>query len=88
MCTERKLRQPPAVIQAFRGLPAAAFWELIEKIKEQALAAAQFLEKIGFQALPALKGNDWIIPKYAGVLEHCVTNAYARTSNNCDLLLK
>jgi hypothetical protein len=32
MCTERRLRQPPAVIKAFRGLPAAAFWELIEKI--------------------------------------------------------
>ena len=46
MFTERKLRQPPAVIQAFRGLPAAAFWELIEKIKEQLPAyEAQRLER-------------------------------------------
>ena len=35
MFTERKLRQHPAVIKAFMGLPAAVFWELIEKIKER-----------------------------------------------------
>jgi len=34
MFTESSLRQHPAVIKAFTGLPAAAFWELIEKIKE------------------------------------------------------
>lgn len=33
MFTERSLRQHPAVIKAFMGLPAAAFWELIEKMK-------------------------------------------------------
>ncbi len=35
MFTEKSLRQHPAVIKAFMGLPAAAFWELIERIKEQ-----------------------------------------------------
>ncbi len=46
MFTERKLRQHPAVIRAFMGLPAAAFWELIEKIKEQLPAyEAQRLER-------------------------------------------
>jgi hypothetical protein len=35
MFTERKWRQPPAVIKAFRGLPAAGFGELSEKIKER-----------------------------------------------------
>lgn len=34
MFTESSLRQHPAVIKAFMGLPAVAFWELIEKIKE------------------------------------------------------
>src|SRR5712692_7795057 len=34
MFTESSLRQHPAVIKAFTGLPAAAFWDLIEKIKE------------------------------------------------------
>jgi DDE superfamily endonuclease len=33
--TERSLRQHPAVIKAFPGLPAEAFWDLIEKIAEQ-----------------------------------------------------
>src|SRR5712691_5689978 len=33
MFTERSLRQHPAVIKAFMGLPAAAFWDLLEKIK-------------------------------------------------------
>src|SRR2546427_12254531 len=33
--TERSLRQHPAVIKAFTGLPAEAFWDLIEKTKEQ-----------------------------------------------------
>src|SRR3989475_1161926 len=32
--TESSLRQHPAVIKAFTGLPAEAFWDLIEKIKE------------------------------------------------------
>jgi hypothetical protein len=45
MFTERKLRQHPAVIKAFRGLPAAAFWALIEQITEQRPAyEAQRLE--------------------------------------------
>jgi len=35
MFTESSLRQHPAVIKAFTGLPAATFWELIEKITEQ-----------------------------------------------------
>ncbi len=35
MFTEKSLRQHPAVIKAFMGLPAAAFWELIERIKAQ-----------------------------------------------------
>jgi hypothetical protein len=35
MFTEKSLRQHPAVIKAFMGLPAEAFWDLIEKIKEQ-----------------------------------------------------
>ena len=35
MVTEQSLRQHPAVIKAFMGLPAAAFWELVEKITEQ-----------------------------------------------------
>ena len=35
MFTESSLRQHPAVIKAFTGLPAEAFWELIENIKEQ-----------------------------------------------------
>jgi len=34
MFTESSLRQHPAVIKAFTGLPAAAFGDLIEKIKE------------------------------------------------------
>ena len=34
MVTENSLRQHPAVIRAFRGLPAATCWELIEKITE------------------------------------------------------
>ncbi len=34
MFTDSSLHQHPAVIKAFMGLPAAAFWELIEKIKE------------------------------------------------------
>jgi hypothetical protein len=34
MFTESSLRQHPAVIKAFTGLPAEAFWDLIEKIKE------------------------------------------------------
>ena len=33
--TESSLRQHPAVIKAFTGLPAEAFWDLIEKIAEQ-----------------------------------------------------
>ena len=46
MFTERSLRQHPAVIKAFMGLPAAAFWELSEKIKEQLPAyEAQRLER-------------------------------------------
>ena len=45
MFTERKLRQHPAVIKAFMGLPAAAFWALIEQITEQLPAyEAQRLE--------------------------------------------
>ena len=35
MFTESSLRQHPAVIKAFMGVPAAAFWELIETIKAQ-----------------------------------------------------
>jgi hypothetical protein len=35
MFTERSLRRHPAVIKAFTGLPAGAFWDLIEKIKAQ-----------------------------------------------------
>jgi hypothetical protein len=35
MFTERGLRQHPAVIKACTGLPAEAFWALIEKITEQ-----------------------------------------------------
>jgi hypothetical protein len=34
MFTDSSLRQHPAVIKAFTGLPAEAFWELIEKITE------------------------------------------------------
>jgi hypothetical protein len=34
MFTESSLRQHPAVIKAFTGLPAAAFWDLLEKIQE------------------------------------------------------
>ncbi len=34
MFTENSLRQYPAVIRAFMGLPAATFWELIEKTTE------------------------------------------------------
>jgi len=50
MFTERKLRQHPAVIKAFMGLPAAAFWELIEKITEQLPAyEAQRLERANRQ---------------------------------------
>ena len=45
MFTERKLRQHPTVSKAFMGLPAAAFWELLKKIKEQLPAyEAQRLE--------------------------------------------
>ena len=32
MFTESSLRQHPALIKTFMGLPAAAFWDLIEKI--------------------------------------------------------
>src|SRR2546427_5515753 len=39
MFTESSLRQHPAVIKAFTGLPAAAFWDLLEKIKEHLPAA-------------------------------------------------
>jgi hypothetical protein len=35
MFTESSLRQHPAVIKAFMGVPAAAFWALLEKIAEQ-----------------------------------------------------
>lgn len=35
MFTESSLRQHPAVIKAFTGLPAEAFWDLIEKVKGQ-----------------------------------------------------
>ena len=35
MFTERRLRQHPPVIKALMGLPAAAFWALIENITEQ-----------------------------------------------------
>jgi hypothetical protein len=46
MFTENSLRQHPAVIKAFMGLPAATFWELIEKITEQLPAyEAQRLER-------------------------------------------
>jgi hypothetical protein len=34
MFTESSLRQHPTVIKAFTGLPAEAFWNLLEKIKE------------------------------------------------------
>jgi hypothetical protein len=34
MFTESSLRQHPAVIKAFTGLPAEAVWNLLEKIKE------------------------------------------------------
>ena len=34
MFTENSLRQHPAVIRAFMGVPAATFWDLIEKITE------------------------------------------------------
>ncbi|MBI3301556.1 MAG: hypothetical protein HYZ72_05710 [Deltaproteobacteria bacterium] len=33
------MRQPPAVLKAFTGLPAEAVWDLIEKSKEQLPAA-------------------------------------------------
>ena len=50
MFTERKLRQHPAVIKAVMGLPAAAFWELIEKIKAHLPAyEAQRLERANRQ---------------------------------------
>src|SRR5713101_4241045 len=46
MFTERSLRQHPAVIKAFMGLPAAAFWDLLEKIKAHLPAyEAQRLER-------------------------------------------
>ena len=32
MFTESSLREHPAVIKAFTGLPAEAFWDLIEAI--------------------------------------------------------
>jgi hypothetical protein len=35
MFTESSLRQHPAVIKAFMGVPAAVFWDLLEKIAEQ-----------------------------------------------------
>ena len=35
MFTESSLRQQPAVIKAFMGVPAAVFWDLLEKITEQ-----------------------------------------------------
>ena len=34
MFTASSLRQHPAVIKAFTGIPAVAFWDLIEKITE------------------------------------------------------
>ena len=40
MFTESRLRQHPAVSKAFTGLPAAAFWALIEKITEHLPASA------------------------------------------------
>jgi len=50
MFTERSLRQHPAVIKAVMGLPAAAFWALIEHIKEQLPAhEAQRLNRAGRQ---------------------------------------
>ncbi len=52
--TESSLRQHPAVIKAFTGLPAEAFWDLIEKIaeqlpayEEQRLGRAQRQRRIG-----------------------------------------
>ena len=50
MFTEKSLRQHPAVIKAFMGLPAAAFWELIDNIKERLPAyEAQRLERANRQ---------------------------------------
>ena len=50
MFTERTLRQHPAVIKAFMGLPAAVFWELIEKLTEHLPAyEAQRLERANRQ---------------------------------------
>jgi hypothetical protein len=54
MFTERGLRQSPVVIKAFTGLPAEAFWALIEKIKEQLPAyEAQRLGGTGIQVMLA-----------------------------------
>ena len=50
MFTEKSLRQHPAVIKAFMGLPATAFWALIENIPEQLPAyEAQRLERANRQ---------------------------------------
>ena len=35
MFTESSLRQHPAVIKAFMGLPAEAFWALLAQVKEK-----------------------------------------------------
>ena len=52
MFTEKSLRQHPAVIKAFMGLPAAAFWALSEKITEHLPAAeAHRLERVDRQRM-------------------------------------
>ena len=52
MFTEKSLRQHPAVIKAFMGLPATVFWELIEKIKAQLPTyEAQRLERANRQRM-------------------------------------
>ncbi|POZ51285.1 hypothetical protein [Methylovulum psychrotolerans] len=35
MFTEPMLRQHPALIRAFTGIPAEAFWEMLEKMEAQ-----------------------------------------------------
>jgi len=50
MFTEGSLRQHPAVIKAFMGLPAVAFWALIEQIQAHLPAyEAQRLERANRQ---------------------------------------
>src|SRR2546428_4734514 len=73
MVTERSLRQHPAVIKAFTGLPAEAFWDLIEKTKEQLPAyEAQLLGRA--DAPPRLRGGPHFQSPLCAPAVKCLTH--------------